>query len=46
MITVTTDGGKVKLTGTVHSWNERWTAGSTAWASPGATEVANDLIIA
>jgi osmotically-inducible protein OsmY len=46
MITVTTDGGKVKLTGTVHSSNERWTAGSTAWASPGATEVENDLIIA
>jgi osmotically-inducible protein OsmY len=46
LITVTTDGGKVKLTGKVHSYGERWTAGSTAWASPGATNVENDLIIA
>jgi len=44
-ITVTTDGGKVKLTGTVDSPGERWTAGSTAWGSPGATSVENDLII-
>ena len=45
-ITVTTDGGKVKLTGSVDSPAERWTAGSTAWGSPGATFVENDLIIA
>lgn len=45
-ITVTTDGGKVKLTGSVHSPSERWTAGSTAWGSPGATSVENDLVIA
>lgn len=45
-ITVTTNGGKVKLTGTVDSPSERWTAGSTAWGSPGATSVENDLIIA
>jgi osmotically-inducible protein OsmY len=46
LITVTTEGGRVKLTGTVHSSGERRTAGSTAWASPGATTVENDLIIA
>lgn len=45
-ITVTTVGGKVKLTGTVDSPRERSTAVSTAWGSPGATSVENDLIIA
>lgn len=44
-ITVTTDGGKVTLSGSVHSPRERWTASSTAWGSPGATSVENDLII-
>lgn len=38
-------GGKVKLTGTVGSWLERQTAGSTAWAAPGATTVENDLVV-
>lgn len=45
-ITVTTDGGKVKLTGMVDSPSERRTAGSTAWGSPGATSVENELIVA
>lgn len=39
-------GGRVTLTGTVGSWTERKTAGSTAWAAPGATSVENDLIVA
>ncbi|QCB42622.1 BON domain-containing protein [Sphingomonas sp. PAMC26645] len=45
-VKVTASGGKVKLTGTVHSSSERWTAGSTAWGAPGATSVENDLIVA
>lgn len=44
-IKVTADGGKVKLTGTVHSWSDRMLAATTAWAAPGATAVENDLII-
>lgn len=45
-ISVSADGGKVKLTGTVHTPSDRWKAGSTAWAARGATEVENDLIVA
>lgn len=45
-IRVTTDGGKVKLTGTVHTPSDRWVAAATAWGSPGATMVENDLVIA
>ncbi len=44
-INVSADGGKVKLTGTVHTLADRWTAGSTAWGSPGATNVENDLLV-
>lgn len=43
---VTAEGGRVKLTGTVNSWQERRTAGTTAWAARGATSVENDLIVA
>ncbi len=45
-VTVTVDGGKVKLTGSVPSWSERMLAGKTAWAAPGATAVENSLVIA
>lgn len=45
-IRVTTDGGKVKLTGSVHTPGDRFTAGAAAWGSPGATIVENDLVIA
>lgn len=45
-ITVTTQGGKVKLTGSVETPGDRYVAGATAWGAPGATEVENDLIIA
>jgi osmotically-inducible protein OsmY len=45
-IKVTADGGRVKLTGTVHSWNDRMLAGTTAWAARGTTVVENDLVIA
>lgn len=44
-ISVSADGDKVKLTGTVHTPSDRWTAGSTAWGSPGTREVENDLIV-
>lgn len=43
---VSAENGRVKLTGTVNSWLERQTAGSTAWAAPGAVSVENDLIVA
>ena len=43
---VSAEGGRIKLTGTVGSWQERRTAGSTAWAARGATSVENDLIVA
>jgi osmotically-inducible protein OsmY len=44
-ITVSADGGKVRLTGTVDSWRDRQTAASTAWAAPGTTAVENDIRI-
>lgn len=43
---VTAQDGRVTLTGTVGSWQERQTAASTAWAAPGARSVENDLIVA
>ncbi len=45
LIGVTADGGRVRLTGTVHSWRERQVAAATAWAAPGATEVENDIAV-
>jgi len=44
-IKVTADGGKVRLTGTAHSWHERDVAASTAWAAPGATAVENHITV-
>lgn len=46
MIQVTEHDGKIKLTGTVDTWQDRQTAGATAWAAPGANSVENDLIVA
>jgi osmotically-inducible protein OsmY len=45
-ITVTAEGGKVRLTGTVHSWHAREVAGETAWGAPGAIDVENLISIA
>ncbi len=44
-IHVTSEGGHVWLTGSVHSFHERQVAGTTAWSSPGATMVENDLAV-
>lgn len=45
-ITVRADDSKVVLTGTVHSWADKLTAGATAWAAPGAMNVQNNLMVA
>jgi osmotically-inducible protein OsmY len=36
-------GGKIKLTGSVTTWNARQLAGMTAWSAPGATSVDNAI---
>ncbi len=45
-ISVSAEGGKVRLTGTVHSSSERADALATAWAAAGTTAVVNDIVIA
>lgn len=42
-ISVTTEGGKVRLGGTVSHWSERGIAERAAWAAPGVTAV-EDMI--
>ena len=42
-IEVSAQGGKIKLTGQVTTWNARDLAGATAWSAPGATFVENDI---
>ncbi len=44
-VTVTAVGGKVRLTGDVHSWHARQVAGDTAWGAPGTTDVENLLAV-
>ena len=44
-INVRAQGGKIKLTGNVTTWNARQLAGSTAWSAPGATSVENDITV-
>jgi osmotically-inducible protein OsmY len=42
-IQVSVDGNTVKLTGTVHSWQERDAAQGVAWSAPGVRVVLNEL---
>ena len=42
-IQVDVDGTTVKLSGTVHSWQERNAAQGVAWSAPGVNTVINDL---
>jgi osmotically-inducible protein OsmY len=44
-ITVSARGGMVRLTGTVHSLHEKQIAAATAWATPGVTEVENEIVV-
>ncbi|MFC3994222.1 BON domain-containing protein [Actinoplanes siamensis] len=44
-ITVTTDGGKVTLTGSVRSWAEAAAAERAVWSTPGVTEVDNHIVV-
>ncbi len=42
---VSAQGGRVHLTGTVGSQQDRQSAAATAWAAPGATNVINDITV-
>ena len=44
-IQVNAQGGKIKLTGNVTTWNARRLAGSTAWSAPGAISVENAITV-
>ena len=44
-ISVRAEGGKVILSGTVHSPHDRQVAAATAWSAPGATAVENDITV-
>jgi osmotically-inducible protein OsmY len=44
-IQVAADGGKVTLSGKVHSWAERAEVARAAWKAPGVHEVLNDLVV-
>jgi osmotically-inducible protein OsmY len=44
-VTVTAQGGKVRLMGIVDTPHDRQLAAATAWAAPGVTDVENDIRI-
>jgi osmotically-inducible protein OsmY len=44
-ITVTAEGGRVRLTGTVQSWHARQVAAETAWGALGVVDVENLLAV-
>jgi osmotically-inducible protein OsmY len=45
-IVVTVDGGKVNLSGVVHSWSEREMVCDSVWNTPGVTEVSDNITVA
>lgn len=45
MIHIDVDGGRVTLSGMVHSWSERNAAAHAAWSAPGVTQVVDHLSI-
>lgn len=45
-VTVTTEGGTVKLGGKVKAWAERGVAERAAWSAPGVTRVEDNITIA
>jgi osmotically-inducible protein OsmY len=44
-VKVTADGGRVTLSGSVHSWHERREVESAAWGTPGVSDVDNTLTV-
>ncbi len=44
-VKIVADGGKVTLSGSVRSWDERTEVESAAWSTPGVTEVTNGLSV-
>ena len=44
-VTVTADGGKVRLSGSVRTWYERQQAEAAAWGAPGVTQVDDSITI-
>lgn len=44
-VVTSTDGGKVVLSGTVHSWAERDQVQNAAWSAPGVSEVDNRIAV-
>ena len=44
-IKVSAQGGKIRLTGHVTTWNARDLAGAIAWSAPGATFVENEIAV-
>ena len=45
-IMVTVNGGKVTLTGVVHSWSERDMVSDSVWNTPGVTDVSDNISVA
>jgi osmotically-inducible protein OsmY len=45
-LNVVVEGHKVKLSGTVHGWNERRVAEAAAWSAPGVTQVEDNIVLA
>jgi osmotically-inducible protein OsmY len=45
-LNIAVDGHKVKLSGTVHGWNERRVAEAAVWSAAGVTEVEDNIVLA